>query len=216
MSVASLAELIDSRRFLGSEFLMWLWFKSECYDGMFDVHKHGAVEVIFDDRLRLDSYLAETERNTFKGGAPAFSPEAKIALREGKRPTRARLRILKEGREWKFRFKAEEFDISSLKIPALLTEREDEKLYERMALVEELEEILDRLYNEFLVIRTSNAWDEVMLPTLREWIQSDDTKGPEDYPENLRDRVYNDEFDDGIMPGSGDTQPAEQEATPAE
>lgn len=198
----NIAELIDSRRFLGSEFLMWLWFKSECYDGLFEVAKHGQIEVIFDDRLTMESYLAETERNVLKGGSPAFSAEAKTALREGKRPTQARLRILKEGREWKFKFKAEDFDISTLKIPALLTERDDEKLYERMELVEEVERILDRLYNEFLVLRTSVAWEEIMVPKLNDWIFDDDAAEPQDYPDDLLDRVYNDEFDDGLTPGA--------------
>ena len=73
-----LMDLIESRRFLGSEFLMWLWFKSECYDGLFDIGPDKRpIEVILDDAMTLEAFLAETERNTFKGGAPAYSPEAK-------------------------------------------------------------------------------------------------------------------------------------------
>ena len=159
-----LVDLINSRRFLGSEFLMWLWFKSECYDGMFDIPNHDRVEVVYDDRLTLEAYLAETERNMFRGGAPAYSPEPRVALREGKRVQRAKLRVIKEGREWTFNIKAESLDLTSVKIPSLLSREEEEQFYERMYLVEELEEILDELFREFLEVRLTYAWEEVMVP----------------------------------------------------
>jgi hypothetical protein len=177
-----LVDLINSRRFLGSEFLMWLWFKSECYDGMFDIPNHDRVEVVYDDRMTLEAYLAETERNMFRGGAPAYSPEARVALREGKRVQRAKLRVIKEGREWTFNIKAESLDLTSVKIPSLLSREEEEQFYERMYLVEELEEILDELFKEFLNVRLTYAWEEVMVPAMREWIASDDFMSPDDYP----------------------------------
>ncbi len=185
-----LDELIESRSFLGSEFLLWLWYKVECYDGLFELRHHGEVEVIFDDRLRLEAYLAETERNTFKGGAPAWSPEAKIALREGKRPTRARLKFVKEGREWRFKFKAEDFALSTLKIPSLLSERDDEKFFERMDLIEEVERILEDLYEEFLVIRTSPLWDDRLRPAIHDWIFRDESVDPDHYPDELLEEAY--------------------------
>jgi hypothetical protein len=188
----NLEELIDSRRFLGSEFLMWLWFKSECLDGYFDIQHHGDVEVLFDDRLRMEAYAAETERNTFKGGSPASSPEAKTALRERKRPTRARLRIIKEGREWKFKFKAEGFELSTLKIPSVLSDRDDEQFQERMSLIEEVEDILDRLYREFIIIRTSDNWFGTMVPAISRWIDSDSTADPDDYPDGILEDSYQD------------------------
>ena len=193
-----LEELIDSRRFLGSEFLLWLWYKSACYDGLLDVRGHGELQLMFDDRLTLEAYLAETERNVFKGGAPAFSPEAKTALREGKRPTRARLKVIKEGREWRFKYKAEGSDISTLKIPSLLSEHDDEQFYERMSLVEEIEDILGRLYREFLTIRTSAGWFEVMVPAINDWIESDELAEPDQYPDELLDRIYDGEFGDPL------------------
>ena len=180
----NLADLIETRRFLGSEFMMWLWFKSETHDGLMDVTGHGPVEVVYDDRLVLEAYLAETERNTLKGGAPAYSPEAKVALRHGKRVSRAKLQVVKEGREWSFTFKAEGMDYTSVKIPSVLSKREDEKFYERMYLLEELEEIMDALYREFLAIRVDETrWDEQMVPAMREWIDTDGPVDPELYPE---------------------------------
>lgn len=177
-----LIDLIDSRRFLGAEFLMWLWFKAECFEGLIELPKHGALEVVFDDAMTLEAYLAETERNTFKGGVPAYSPEAKTALRQGKRISKAKLRILLEGREWVFTVKAETLDLSSIAIPAVLSREQEEKFYERMYLVEELEDLVRALYKEFLFIRLSADWAEKVLPAMQAWIASDEALKPEMYP----------------------------------
>jgi len=178
-----LIDLINSRSFLGSELLMWLWFKAECFDGVFNIQGGDRIELSFDDQLTLEAYLAETERNSFRGGSPTHSPEAKTALREGKRVQSAKLCVIKEGREWTFRIKAETLGLSGVKIPSLLSKEENEQFYERMYLLDELEEILDALYREFLEIRLSTAWQEVMLPAIQAWIKSDELMKPANYPD---------------------------------
>ncbi|RAL20050.1 hypothetical protein DL240_18990 [Lujinxingia litoralis] len=177
-----LVDLIETRRFLGSEFMMWLWFKSESYDGLMEVAEHGDIEVLFDDALVLEAYLAETERNTFKGGAPAYSPEAKVALQQGKRVSRAKIRVIKDGREWLLTLKAEGMDFSSVKIPAVLSREEDEKFYERMYLVEELEDIIAALYRTFIFTRLSPGWHDAMVPAMKEWIMAEEGVPSELYP----------------------------------
>ena len=177
-----LVDLIETRRFLGGEFMMWIWYKSECFDSLLELEGHGGVEVWIDDRLTLEAYLAETERNSLKGGAPAHSPEAKTALRQGKRVSRAKLGIIKEGREWSMTLKTEGMDISSAKLPALLSREDEEQFYERMYLLEELEDILATLYQEFLAIRLSPAWSEVMVPAIRDWIYAEDVLDRHHYP----------------------------------
>ena len=178
-----LVDLINRSRFLGNEFLLWLWYKSECFEAQFHMPDFDHVEIWIDDALTLEATLAETERNTIAGGSPAYSPEAKTALRHGKRPTKAKIGLVNEGREWAFTLKAEDLSVSGVKIPALLSREEDEQFYERMALLDELERIIEALYKEFLTIRLDvGTWDKVMLPAMREWVQRDDVCRPEDYP----------------------------------
>ncbi len=179
----NLADLIETRRFLGGEFMMWLWFKSETHDSLLEVEEHGPVELAYDDRLVLEAYLAETERNTLKGGAPAYSAEAKVALQHGKRVSRAKLQVVKDGREWTFTYKADGMDFSSVKIPSVLSKQEEEKFYERMYLLEEIEDIMARLYREFLEIRLDEElWQEQMVPAMRDWIATDETVDRSWYP----------------------------------
>lgn len=187
-----LIDLIETRRFLGNEFLTWLWFKTETQDGLLEVGEHGTIEVVFDDSLVLEAYLAETERNTLKGGSPAYSPEAKVALQHGKRVSRAKIRVIKDGREWVFTLKGEGMDFSSVNIPAVLSRKEDEKFYERMYLVEELEEIVDDLYQEFIFLRVNAAWHEEMVPAMQKWIATEDQVYEDSYPKveiNLPEKV---------------------------
>lgn len=177
-----LIDLINTRRFLGPEFLMWLWFKTDCMDGLMEVDGHGQLEVVFDDALTLEAYMAETERNDFRGGAPAFSAEAKTAMRHGKRASKAKIRVIKDGREWVFIFKAEDFDLGGIKIPAVLSKEDSERFYERMYLVEELEEIVEGLFKQFVYIRLSDDWHDAVLPAMHAWIDSDELATPEFYP----------------------------------
>ncbi len=179
-----LIDLIETKRFLGSEFMMWLWFKSECYESLFENRDHGTLEFWYDDKLTLEAYLAETERNDFKGGAPAHSAEAKTALRHGKRVAKAKLGIIKEGREWTFTLKTDTLDVSGVKLPALLSREEDEQFYERMFLLEELEDIIASLYKEFLTLRLDGVWHDNLLPAMRTWVWADEPRQPKDYPES--------------------------------
>jgi hypothetical protein len=200
-------DLIETRRFLGSEFLMWLWFKSECFDNLFDTQNHGTVELWIDDKLTLEASLAETERNDFKGGAPAHSPEAKTALRQGKRVSKAKLGVIKEGREWSLTIKCESLDISGAKIPALLSKEEEEQFYERMYLLEELEDIIRDLYNEFLLIRLDLSWHEAVVPAMRAWVATDDVVEQSDYPADALAHLW---------PEAGSQAPEETERAAAQ
>ncbi len=177
-----LVDLIEQRAFLGSEFLMWLWFKSECFECLLKIDGIGAVEIEFDDQMTLEAYIAETQRSELKGGDPANGIEAKTALRQGKRLSKAKISVNKEGRIWILTLKGDTLDFSGVKIPALLTHEYDERFYERMYLLDEVEEIISALYLEFLKIRLSSDWEKKILPATQSWIQSDKTMTPSQYP----------------------------------
>ncbi|MEM1349554.1 MAG: hypothetical protein AAGI01_13405, partial [Myxococcota bacterium] len=72
--------------------------------------------------------------------------------------------------------------LSGVKIPALLSKEEEEQFYERMYLLEELEEILDDLFREFLALRLDPAFHEHVFPAMRAWIEQDEVATPERYP----------------------------------
>ena len=163
-------EQVSRTAFLGPEFLLWLWWQCEENDGRFETDGE-AVELAFDDLLSLESHLAEAEQSRLKGGAPAYSPEAHKALQMGKHVRSARMRLVRNEREWAFQVNTPTFRLSGIKLPALLTREEDEKFHERMYLIEELESVWHELFKQFLQIRLGAAWPDT-LATLRAWIES--------------------------------------------
>ena len=145
--------------FLGPEFLSWLWFKTETEGPEFTLEcVEGPVEVWFDDRLVVGSTLVNAQENHFKGGHPTTSLEARSALRLGKLATEARIRLVNGSREWSLIFKAVTLSTGGVKIPAVLSKDDEERFYERMYLVEELDNMLTELLGVFLKRRVSAAW----------------------------------------------------------
>ncbi len=90
----SLAELIEQRRFVGREFLVWLWFESELFEGRFSLDALGVCELWLEGRITL---VQEKEQSRLKGAAPSSAPEAHEALRQGKLPSHARVRVTRGG-----------------------------------------------------------------------------------------------------------------------
>lgn len=175
-----LVDLIQTRRFLGSEFLMWLWYKCEVFENRMNIGDKPC-EVWFDQQITLEAFVVETEQSKLRGASPTFTPEAKEALRQGKLPTQAKLRVVHDGQEYGFTFKAPEFQTSGVKIPALMSREEDEKFYERMYLIETLEKVLGALYDEFLGLRLRDVWSASVVPALRAWVLSDAVMDVETY-----------------------------------
>lgn len=176
-----LVDLIQSHRFLGSEFLLWLWHKSEVYEGRFNIGKREGCEVWFDDQITLEAFVVETEQSKLRGAAPTMTPEAREALRQGKLPTQAKMRVGHDGQEWAFVFKAPEFQMSGIKIPALLSRQDDEKFFERLYLIETLEDLMADLYAEFLGLRLRGVWSDAVVPMLRAWIVEEKATDVEAY-----------------------------------
>jgi hypothetical protein len=159
--------------FLGAEFLTWLWYRSEVQEGNFALDSEfGAFELWFEDKLVVGSPAIDAQENHFKGGHPTTSQEARIALRLGKLAREAKLRVVRGNQEWMFTFKSETLATNGIKIPAVLTKEDSEKFYERMELIEQLDQMMKGLFAQFLAIRLSPKWDSDELPALQAWVRA--------------------------------------------
>lgn len=171
-----LIDIIQQKRFIGAEFLTWLWFQSEKGGGAVNVPGQDAVTLWIDDRLELSSSDPGDQKNVLRGGSPSTSPEARAALKEERKATLAKLRLAKGEREWCFILDAQNLDIKSVKLPALLTSEEDDRFFERVHLLEELKEVIDALFGRFLQVRTSNNWPEERA-AISQWINAPSGEG---------------------------------------
>jgi hypothetical protein len=167
-----LVDLIEKRRFVGREFLVWLWFESELSEGRFDVQGFGPCEIFLESQITL---VQDKEQSRLKGAVPSAAPEAHEALRQGKLPTQARVRLTRGELEFAFVFTADTLALSAMKIPAVMKDEVDDQFYERMYLVEDLEALFAALYGRFLALRLSTAWEETVAPAIRAWVRGEET-----------------------------------------
>lgn len=166
MKKMDLAERIAHCAFLGREFLLYLWWKSETTGGTFDVPGFGEVTLVLEANIVLERKVDVVERTRLTGPDPSSGRTAKEALRHGELPTRITIRLVRDEREYVFTL-SDDFTLRSVKLPALLTEEEDERLLERIGLARDLEGMLDALLVEYLRARLSPAFRTETLPALR-------------------------------------------------
>jgi len=165
--VTDLIERIERNRFAGRELLLWIWFESELFETNLAPTGAPACALWFEARMTL---CFERDESVLKSASPAASPEAKEALRQGKLPRDARLRMITGEREFAWMLRGDTLALASVSIPVELKNKDDEiheVFYERMRLLEELEAILEALWADFLTLRLSEAWESAVVPALK-------------------------------------------------
>ncbi len=161
-------------RFLGKEFLLWLWWASEQRFGTIELPDYGAVDFWIDDRLKFQTVGEEADggraTSDMKGGAPATTREAKFALAAGKIVEVATLGFRVKEREYTLQLSGESMELAGVKIPAEVDDGFDEMILERMFLLEEVHGIVTELFYRFAAERLSKDWGSKHLKEIRAWI----------------------------------------------
>ncbi|APR82385.1 Hypothetical protein A7982_07734 [Minicystis rosea] len=164
--MSDLVVRIEQNRFTGREFLLWIWFESVLFETNLTPTGEPPCALWLETRMTLSF---DKDESLLKTAAPGAAAEAREALRQGKLPREARIRLTSGDKEHAFLFKADMLSLSGLTIPAELDAKKDEVhevLYERMRLVEALEATLEALWSDFLSLRLSEAWQTAVLPAL--------------------------------------------------
>ena len=159
--------------FLGKEFLLWLWWKSETAYGTIEVSPMGAVEFWIDDRIQFRTEGDHPQISDLKGGQPTATAEARSAVRAGKTVEIATVGVRIGEREYTLGLKGETLELAGLKVPGVVKDGLDERIYERMFLLDEITAILDGLFFRFTEERLDQAFRVKMLQPMRDWIASD-------------------------------------------
>lgn len=167
-----LLEKIEKSRFLGREFLLWLWFESDRREGRFDLAGGEGCEVWLEDHLTLAEGAGDASEVKIKSALVASAPEAREALRQGKLPTRAKLNVTQGTMTWRFVYQADDHALSAVTVPAVVEKDAEESFYERIGLLEKLEVIVSQLVEQFLRARTGKAAPRLEAD-LRAWVRED-------------------------------------------
>src|SRR5262249_39808612 len=165
--------VVDSKRFLGREFLTWLVHRIEEGDARVDLGGE-LVELSLGDRIVLAGGAGGKETLTVvrAGGAGA---ESGAGLGRGKLLDRARLVLVRGERRFELVLDGGMLTYDSLRCPKLgdRDAQDDPRaafendLFLRLADVDEAITVIDRLFAEFCRLRAAEAWRARHLPAPR-------------------------------------------------
>jgi hypothetical protein len=165
-----LVDRIETTRFLGGEFLLWLWFSRDVTGGEVHIKGKGMLIVSLETQLGLADPVADRERVNIRGMDPFGSAEAGEALVTGKLPRKVGLRIVFEQAEWVATLDSNTLALSGVKLPALSSQGSEELFYERVRSLEQIHELVHALYAHFLGVRLAPTWDTDVAPALKRWV----------------------------------------------
>ena len=162
-------------KFLGKELLTWLWHGADAATGPLTVRGNNDVTVMLDRMLRLKCDFNLTGTDVITADGPTALPEARAAIRVGKQPDKAGLVIDSPLGEFRLTLEGPRFTVSGLVLP------EDEqdadarvRLEQRFELIADAANLLDAIFELFLLKRTARAWRDE-LRTMSAWATGADT-----------------------------------------
>jgi hypothetical protein len=164
-------------KFIGNEFLTWIWYLIENDHYMLKTAAPNMISLEIGKRIVLQKQKNDSllETVTIKGDEVGLE-EGMLALKKGAVVTELHLILKSDDQEWQFNLKGESMNISSLKTPE--TERVENKedvegaVLEKIFLYQNVTDLLDHLFQQFIQLRTSEQWQSQTLPDIVKWITS--------------------------------------------
>jgi DNA recombination-dependent growth factor C len=168
-------------RFLGHEFLTWLWFFTEGSVGSLPLSDARQAQVTLGERLVLSRPDDGKERVVCTTQAQALH-EARTALQQGKLVQEAQVALKIGENDYLLTLDTALWAIKGLKTPKQLPDFEAEddegRFLEKMYFLEEVFAGLDSLYGLFLNQRLSSGWETDVLPAVKQWIEGKEASPP--------------------------------------
>ena len=161
-------------KFIGYEFLSWLWFAIERSPGSLAPKNNESGSISIGNRMVLENFTKDkTESITIKGDDPNLDA-ALLSLKNGALVTEINLIYKFNEQEWQFTLKGESFSITNLKTPQRgpvdTLEDTEGAVLEKAFLLEQILQYLDFLYKTFVHVRLSPAWKQTIVPELKKWV----------------------------------------------
>jgi hypothetical protein len=160
-------------KFLGHEFLTWLWFAIEKDQETLKTTSDQPFTLQLGNRLALENRSHGVIESVVIKGDDAGLEEGMLALSKGAVVTELNLVYTSENLKWHFTIKGESLNISSLKIPptAPIEKPEDMEgaVIEKAFLYDAVIQLMDRLFHVFIHLRLSPRWSQEVVPKMKSW-----------------------------------------------
>lgn len=161
-------ETLEKGRYLGEEFLTWVWMR-----GLRDGGNSGIdgdhTAVFLDGAVTLASDQGDVQNLALSKGNPSESREAFEALSRGMRPVKGKIRILDGDMEWVCSISSATLDTGSMKLPPTDAKDPTGRMVDRLFLIEEGLAHLERRYGAFLRLRQEDQ--DALEEEIQTWIR---------------------------------------------
>ncbi len=163
-------------KFLGNEFLTWLWFTIETNQEYLKQTDVTITSLYLGNRIVLENSNNDTSEIITIKGDDAGMEEGLLSLRKGAVVIEMNLSYKSENQGWAFTLKGESLSLSNLKLPETgpVESKEDIEgiVLEKAYLYEKSIDLVNQLFILFLNLRTSRDWNLKTVPAMKQWIQS--------------------------------------------
>lgn len=163
-------------KFLGYEYLTWLWFAIEKNQDEITKLEQEPVSLEIGNRIVLVNKHKDTVESITIKGDNAGLEEGILALKKGAVVTELNLSCKTGDQEWRFTVKAESLHMAGLKCPQTGSVESQEDLegavLEKVYLYEKAFQLTDNLFKQFITLRVSEDWDKRVVPLIRQWMYS--------------------------------------------
>ena len=163
-------------KFLGHEFLTWLWFVMENQPETLNRANEELVSLDVGNRMVLENNRDDRVESVTIKGEQAGLEEGLLSLQKGAVVTELKLIYKAGNNEWRFSLKGESLNLSSLKPPQTAAAENKEEIegavLEKVYLYEKVFVLVESLYKVFIRLRISENWQKDIVPAIRKWVKS--------------------------------------------
>lgn len=163
-------------KFLGYEYLTWLWFVVENDPETIRNLEQEPVSLEIGNRIVVVNKKRDAIETITIKGDDAGLEEAMLALRKGAVVTELNLLLKADDQQWRFTLKGESLHIVGFKTPPTGPVESEEDLegaiLEKANLCDRAIQCMDKLFKQFITLRVSEGWPNKVVPLVRQWIHS--------------------------------------------
>ena len=161
-------------KFIGYEFLTWLWFSTELETEYLKSLNPEMTDLEIGNRIVLENHVKKTSETITIKGDDADLEEGILSLNKGALVTELQLIYKSDNQEWLFTIKGESLSLFNLKLPQTgpIESKEDMDgiVLEKIYLLEKLMAGMDKLYTEFVRLRVDPNWRKTIVPKIKAWV----------------------------------------------
>jgi len=161
-------------RFLGDEFLTWLWHLIETDSKFFSTVDPDCSSLQIGNRMVLENRKGKSVEKITITGDDAGLEEGKLALQKGALVAELALIYSTGEHQWLFTIKGESLNVSGLKTPGPALpqspEEMEEFLLDKSQKFFNILNFLEMIFKSFIKLRISSRWSSKTIPSIKKWI----------------------------------------------